>query len=87
MLHITAIVEDVCLSATRDADSTGMWTVRLTDGVTGIAAFTAWDDRVIASVLALSIGGEDAPPEVVDHHYATCGDVFDNLPKELRIIP
>jgi predicted transcriptional regulator len=92
MLAVTVSLEDVSISAIRDV-TPGKWDVIIRDIVTKKMYQAVWTDTQIASVMALSLGGDNLqfPEEVkmtiIDQLYAIADKAIAGCPSECRPIP
>lgn len=98
MLKIELTLEDSHLSAERDVDTKGKWSVKLLDMPTNTKVEVIWTDEEIAAVVALSLGSDnlfDTIPfnkevereGLVAALYEVAEPCFKDIAVECRLIP
>jgi len=84
MLHVTAILCDCVLIATR---INGPWIGKVTDVVTGISTTFTWTDEQIGAVMALALAGETFQTSSMGQLHDLAEDAVRGIPPECQLIP
>lgn len=85
MLHLTLILCDTILIATRDIPVGGMWSIVCTDALSGKIEHSSWSDEQLAAIVSLGIGSDMLPNAT--ELYAIAETAIKGWQPEVRPIP